>query len=60
MINKLKSLKGTTMLKFYKNLKNYFDGMNIKKFKFEQDHFAKNTEGISKIYNKVLLLMQFL
>ena len=31
--------------------------MNIK---FEQDPFARNAQGISKIYHEVLLLMNFL
>ena len=34
---KLQSLKGKTKLKFYKNIINYCDQMNIGKFKFEED-----------------------
>ena len=37
MINKLQQLKGKTKLKFYKNISNYFDNMDIK---LEQDPFA--------------------
>ena len=48
MINKLQQLKGKTKLKFYKNLSNYFDHMNIK---MDEDPFAKNAQGISKIYH---------
>ena len=61
MINKLQSLKGKTKLKFYKNIKNYY--IEMKKINFQtqdQDLFAKNAQGISKIYHEVLLLMKFL
>ena len=60
MIDKLKSLKGKTKLKFYKNISNYYDEMNSKNFRFEEDPFAKNAEGIGKIYHEVLMLMKFL
>ena len=60
MIIKLQQLKGQTKLKFYKNLSNYYDEMNIRKFKFEQDLFSKNAQRISKIYQEALLLMKFL
>ena len=30
MINKLQELKGKTKLKFYKNISNYYDNMNIR------------------------------
>ena len=57
IINKLQQLKGKTKLKFYKNISNYYDNMNIR---FDENPFAKNTQGISKIYHEVLLLMKFL
>ena len=57
MIDKVQSLKGKTKLKFYKNISNYYDNMNIK---MDEDPFAKNAQGISKIYHEVLLLMKFL
>ena len=57
MINKLQELKGKTKLKFYKNISNYHDNMNNK---MDEDPFAKNAQGISKIYHEVLLLMKFL
>ena len=57
MIKKLQELKGKTKLKFYKNLSNYYDNMNIR---FDEDPFAKNAQGISKRYDEVLLLMKFL
>ena len=57
MINKLQSLKGKTKLKFYKKLGHFYDIMNIS---FDEDPFAKNAQGISKIYHEVLLLMKFL
>ena len=60
MSNKLQEFKGKIKMKFFKNICNYYDQMNIKNFKFEQDPFSKNAEGISKIYHEVLLLMKFL
>ena len=49
MIDKLQELKGRTKLKFYKNIGDYYNNMN----RFNEDHFAKNAQGISKIYHKV-------
>ena len=61
MINKLQSLKGKTKLKFYENISNYYIEMKNKNFQTNnQDPFAKNAQGISKIYHEVLLLMKFL
>ena len=61
MINKLQSLKGKARLKIYKNISNYYIEMKNKNFQTNnQDPFAKNAQGISKIYHKVLLLMKFL
>ena len=57
MINKIKSLKGKTKLKFYKNICKYYDNMN---FRFGEASFAKNAQGASKTYHKVLKLMKFL
>ena len=42
MIDKLQTLKGKTKLKFYKNINNYYDEMNIKNFRYDEDPFAKN------------------
>ena len=61
MINKLQSLKGKINLKFYKHISNYYVEMKNKNFQTNnQDPFAKNAQGISKIYHEVLLLMKFL
>ena len=61
MINKLQELKVKTKLKFYKNISNYYIEMKNKNFQTNnQDPFAKNARGISKIYHEVLLLMKFL
>ena len=61
MIEKLQLLKGNTKLKFYKNINNYYIEMKNKNFQTNnQDPFAKNAQGISKIYHEVLLLMKFL
>ena len=60
MIDNLQSLKGKTKLKFYKNINNYFIEMKNKNFQTQEGPFAKNAQGISKIYHEVLLLMKFL
>ena len=60
MIDKLQQLRGQTKLKFYKNISNYYTEMKNKNFQTQQDPFAKNAQGISKIYHEVLLLMKFL
>ena len=54
MINKLQEIKGKTKLKFYKNINNYYIEMKNKNFQTNnQDPFAKNAQGISKIYHEV-------
>ena len=61
MINKLQELKGETKLKFYENISSYYIEMKNKNFQTnQQDPFAKNARGISKIYHELLLLMKFL
>ena len=60
MINKLQSLKGKTKLKFYRNISDYYTEMKNKNFQTQEDPFAKNAQGISKVYHEVLLLMKFL
>ena len=60
MINKLQQLKGKTKLKLYKNISNYYTELKNKKFQTQQDLFAKNDQGINKIYHAVFLLMKFL
>ena len=57
MINNLQQLRGKTKLKIYKNISNYYDNMIIK---FDEDLFAKNAQGISKIHHEVLKVMKFL
>ena len=57
MINKLQQLKRKTKVKVYKNISNFYDKMNIR---FDEDPFAKNAQGIIKIYHEVLKLMKFL
>ena len=49
MIDKLQSLKGKTKLKFYKNISNYYDNMNIR---FDEDHFAKTLKVSVKFIMK--------
>ena len=64
MINKLQSSKGKTKLKFYQNISNLFDEMNIRtqsgNFQFEENRFSKNVQVISKISHEVILLLKFL
>ena len=57
MIIKLQSLKGKTKLKFYKNISNYYNNLDIRRV---EDPFAKNAQCISKIYQKVIMLMKYL
>ena len=60
MMNKLQELKGKTKLKFYKNISKYYDGMKNRNFQTQEDPFAKNVQGISKLYHEVLMLLKFL
>ena len=61
MINKLQQLKGKTKLKLCKNISNYYVEMKNRNCQTQdQDPFAENSQGISKIYHEVLLLMKFL
>ena len=64
MINIIERLRGKTKLKFNQNVSNYYDEMNYRRqsgiFKFEEDTFSKNMEGIGKIYNEVFLFRKFL
>ena len=55
LIDRVQQIKGTTKIKFYKSLSIYYDNMNIR---FDEDHFAKNAQGIDKIYHEVFLLMK--
>ena len=57
MIKKLQESKGKTKLKFYKNLSNYYDNINIR---MDEDPSAKNAQRTSETYNEVLLFMKFL
>ena len=56
VIDNLQELKGKTKLKFYKNISDYYNNMNIR---MDEDPFARNARGMSKIYHEVLLLMKF-
>ena len=61
MIKKLQELKGKTKLKIYKNRSNYCNEKKNRNFPTQdQEPFAKNAQGFSKIYHEVLLLMKFL
>ena len=53
MIDNLQQLKSRTKLNFYKKkFKNYTE-MKNRNFQTQEDLFAKNAQGISKIYHKV-------
>ena len=54
---KLQQIKDKTKLEFYKNINKYYDNMNIR---FDEGPFAKNAQGINKIYHDVLKWMNFL
>ena len=41
-------------------MSNYYDEMNVRIFKFEEDPFSKKAQGTSKIYQELLMLMNFL
>ena len=60
MITKLQQLKGKTKLNFCKNIHNFYTEMKNRNFQTQQDPFAKNAQGISKIYHEVLLLRKIL
>ena len=57
MINKLQELERKTKMKFYKIISIYY---NIMIIRFDEDTFAKNAQGNSKIYHQVLMLMKIL
>ena len=57
MISKLQQLKGKTKLKFYKNISNSHDNVNIG---MDEDPFARKAQGNRKTHHEVLLLMKFL
>ena len=58
MIIKLQSLKGKTkLIKFYKNINNYYDNTN---FKMDEDPSSKYAQGFGKIFHEVIFLMNFL
>ena len=59
-IDKLQSLKGKTNLKICKNISDFYIEMKNRNFQTQEDPFAKNAQGISKIYHELLLLMKFL
>ena len=60
MIEKLQQIKGKTKSKFKKNLSNFYDKVNIKNFRLEEDPFSTNAQGVSKTFHEILLLKNFL
>ena len=64
MINKLRSLKGKTKVKFDQYLGKYDDEMSIRwqsgTFQFEEDPFNKIVQGLGNVYHEILLLIKFL
>ena len=63
MLKKVQLLKSKTKLKFYKNVSDYYDELNVRSrsgnFQFAEDHFNKNVQSIGKIRHEVLLLLKF-
>ena len=53
-IDNLQQLKGKTKLNYYKYIFNYYTEMKKRNFQTQEDPSAKNDQGISKIYHKVL------
>ena len=60
MINMLQQLKRKTKLKVYENSSNYYDKINVRNFRYREDPFSKNPQGLSKIYYEVLLSLKLL
>ena len=60
IFKKLQSVNRKTRLNFYKIISNYYDEMKHKIFKFEEDPFSKNAQGICKVYHEMFLLMRIL
>ena len=60
MIDKLQNLKDKTKLKFYKYKSDYYIQMKNRNFQTQEHPFAKNAQGIGKIYHELLLLIKFL
>ena len=64
MINKLKTLKGKSKLKVFKNLSYHHDEKNIIRqsgtFHFEEDLFSKNVQGNEKNYHEKILILKLL
>ena len=60
MIDNLQSLEGKPKLNFFKNISNYYGETKHKNFQIQEDPLSKNSQGISKNYHEVLLLMKFL
>ena len=61
LIDKLQQLKGKTNLIFCKDINNYYTEMKNKNFQTNKQYpFSRNTQGISKNYLEVFLLMKYL
>ena len=60
MIDKLQQLKGKSKLRYHKNISNYYKELKRMNFQTQQDPFARNAQGTSRIYHEGLLLMKFL
>ena len=63
MINKVQQLKSKTKLKFYPEIRNYYDEKIYRRksgyFQFEEDVFSKSVQGRAEIVQEVLLLLKF-
>ena len=64
MINKSQQLKGKSKLNFYQNFSIYYDAKNNRRqrklFNLKKIPFTKHVEGVSNIFQEVLLLMKLL
>ena len=57
MVDRLQQLERKTKIKIYKNKSNCYDNILIR---MDEDTFAQNARGISKIHHEVFLLMNSL
>ena len=57
--NKLQEVKRKTILRYYKNISNYYEEIKQKKFQTQKDPFSKDAQGIDKTYHEIILLKKF-
>ena len=62
IIKKSQNSEGKTKLKFYQNIFNFYDEMNIKRgsgnFQFEEDLFSKKVQSVGKLCHEKLFFFE--